>query len=349
MKNKNRIAALILAIAMLFTLAACSGKIDPPSDTGTNPVNTAPEIDYDAVYDVNVGMLKGPTGIGATLIMEKSALGETPNNYTFTVSSTPTEILSRIISGELDIAAVPTNAASILYNKTEGDVQIIALNTLGVLYILTGEGIDVDSISDLRGKTIYATGQGANPEYVLKYLLEKNGLVPGSDVFIEFREGDEIAALMASGEIDVCMLPVPNATSVLLNNDKIKSAIDLTEEWNKVTDDGSVLTMGCIVVRREFAENYPLAVDRFLAEYEMSIDYVTSMPAEASELVAKFELTGSAKIAEAAIPDCNLVWITGEDIKPAIEGYFEVLFDADPASIGGAMPDDDFYYQSIYY
>lgn len=350
---KQKITALILVVVMIISFAACSSKKvvndKQPIETGTNPVSSAPEIDYDAKFDVNLGLLKGPTGMGAIYILENDADGQlSNNNYNYTIATSPSEITSALISGSLDIAAVPTNVAATLYNKTEGEIQIAALNTLGVLYILSGENVELESLADLKGKTIYATGQGANPEYVLSYLLEKNGLEIGKDVTVEFAEGDEIALKMAAGEIDLCMLPVPNATSVLMKNDKVKIAFDLTEQWDAVTDDGSVLTMGCIVVRREYAEENPLAVARFLAEYEVSVDYVNSSVDEAAELIAKFGITGNAQIAKAAIPDCNLTWISGDDVKPAIEGYYKVLFDADPSSIGGALPDDDFYYENIY-
>ncbi len=263
--------------------------------------------------------------------------------YSFSTAAAPTDITSRLISGELDMAALPTNVAASLYAKTNGNVQIVSLNTLGVLYILEN-GSTIKSVTDLRGKTVYATGQGSNPEYALNYILRKNGLEPNKDVKIEYMDSAELTTRTAAGSAGICMLPVPNVTTVLMKNKNVKIALDLTEEWNKVSG-GSDLTMGCIVVRKN-AGLKAAAISDFLKEYKSSIDYVSKNIPEASKLVAKFEITGTAEIAAAAIPDCNLVCITGRDeIKKAIEGYYRVLFEADPSSIGGSMPNDEFYYQ----
>ena len=258
------------------------------------------------------------------------------------VDNPATEISPNLINGTLDIAAVSTNLASTLYHRTEGGVQLLALNTLGVLYILEN-GDSVRSVSDLAGRTIYATGQASNPEYVLNHLLRQNGLEPGEDVDIQWRTSDEVTALMAAGEIDLCMLPVPAATAVQLQNDQVRAALDLTQLWDEL-DSGSVLTMGCVVVRTEFAQENPEAVAAFLEEYAASIDFVSSDPEAAAPMVARFGITASEEIALAAIPDCSLVCITGADMRDSIQGYYEVLAAADPASIGGAIPDDAFYY-----
>ena len=219
---------------------------------------------------------------------------------------------------------------------------MLALNTLGVLYILEN-GNSVNNLSDLRGRTLYATGQSSNPQYVLEYLLRQNGLEPGTDVTIEYLESDELATRMASGDIDLCMLPVPNATSVLIKNTDVRSAIDLTEEWNKLNNK-SVLTMGCVVVRNEFLAEHKDAVDIFLEEYSSSISKVIDQPDDVYQLIASYELVGSEQIAMAALGDCNLTYIAGSDLQSSISGYYQVLFDADPTSIGGSLPDADFYY-----
>ena len=240
--------------------------------------------------------------------------------------------------------------AATLYNKTEGKIKVIALNTLGVLYILEN-GSTISSVADLKGRTIYAAGQGANPEYVLKYILTSNGLtvstsvdpVEGADVEVVFDEASVIQTKMASGEIDLCMLPVPAATAVLINNQDVRSALDLTAEWNALGTGGQ-LTMGCVAVRTEFADENPKAVDRFLEEYEKSINGVKDDVDHAAQLCETYGIVPKAAIAKRAIPDCNLTFVSGEDIRSTLEPYFRVLFDADPASIGGAMPDDGFYY-----
>jgi len=343
----KRFVSLILSLFLILGLAACNKAPTPtsaptPTPTATPSPTPTPAPTPIPKAEVNIGVLKGPTGIGSAYLMELNESGEALNDYNFTTAAAPTDLTGQLVSKELDIAALPTNVAASLYAKTNGNVQILALNTLGVLYILQN-GLEINSVEDLRGKTVYATGQGSNPEYVLNYILRRNGLEPGSDVTIEYRDSAELTSLMASGQVDLCMLPVPAVTTVLSKNPDVNIALDLTEEWDKV-GDGSVLTMGCIVMRKD-ADLAPDTIAKFLQEYEVSIGYVNENAKEASELVAKFEITGSAAIAESAISDSNLVCITGSDIKEAINGYYEVLFEADPSSVGGSLPNDDFYYQ----
>ncbi|MBQ6654863.1 MAG: ABC transporter substrate-binding protein [Erysipelotrichaceae bacterium] len=322
---KKTLIALITLLMTMTLFAGCTAKKDP------DPVR----------YDVKLGVLKGPTGIGASYLLEKNSTGESLNNYAVTVEAEATAMVSLLASGELDMAAVPTNVASSLYAKTNGGVKIIALNTAGVLYILE-KGNAVSSIADLKDKTIYAVGQGSNPEYVLNYILTQNGLTVGTDVFVEFLDSAELTTKAASGNVEVCMLPVPAATTVLAKNSEMRSALNLSEEWDKL-NNGSLLTMGCIAVRSEFYENNKVAVDQFLKEYEESINYVKANVGEAAALCEKYEIVPSAAIAAKAIPDANLIFVSGKDIRPAIEGYYKVLFDANPKSIGGSMPGDDFY------
>ncbi len=292
--------------------------------------------------EVRVGVLKGPTGIGAVEIMDKSNSGEY-EKYSFTLTPDVQDIVAKLTNGDLDIGALPTNVAATLYNKTSGDVQIIALNCLGVLYILEN-GDSIKSVADLKGKTIVTTGQGSNPEYVLNFILRKNGLEPGKDVTVEFKESSDVVATMVSGKADVCMLPVPAATTVLAKNKDVREALDVTAEYDKVADDDSRLTMGSLVAKKSFIEEHPDDIKLFLERYSKSIEHVLSDLDASSELVAKYEIVGAAAIAKQAIPKCGIVCITGKDIKPAIEGYYKVLFEASPKAIGGAMPGDDFYY-----
>lgn len=314
------------------------------NDAGTGNTGTAPAP---TGYDVNIGVLSGPTGIGAVGLMDANDNGKTVNKYNFTVATANDEIVAGISSGSLDIAAVATNVGSNLYNKTSGAVQIIALNTYGVLYILEN-GNEIGSIADLKGKTIYCAGQGANPEYVIKYLLEKNGLTysdDGSeaDVKLEFMDPQAITAGMASGEYKLCMLPVPAVTSVKIQNADVRTALDLTEEWKKTGADGA-LTMGCVIVRKAFADEHPGVVETFLDEYKASIDFVLSDIPTAGDLCEKYAIVPKAPIAKKAIPECNLCCITGADVRKTIEPYYAVLFGANPKSVGGAMPGDDYYY-----
>ena len=292
-------------------------------------------------------MLNGPTGIGAAALMEANDNGETVNHYNFTVATANDDVVAGVASGEFDIAAVATNVAANLYQKTSGNVQICALNTYGVLYILEN-GDSVSSIEDLKGRTIYAVGQGANPEYVLEYLLTQNGLsysLDGSeaDVAIEFMESEALVTAMASGDVDLCMLPVPAVTSVELQNADVRTALDLTAEWDKLGVDG-VLTQGCVVVRKEFAEANPQAVEAFLQEYEASINAVIADPAHGGELCETYGIVPKAAVATKAIPDCNLCCVYGQELRAAIEPYYQVLLDANPQSVGGELPGDDFYF-----
>ena len=293
------------------------------------------------VGEVRFGVLKGPTGIGASYLLSQNKEGKTINKYTETILAEATDMIGQLAAGQLDIAAIPTNAAVSLYNKTNGGVRIIALNTAGVLYILEN-GNAVSQVSDLKGKTLYAVGQGSNPEYVLRFILSKNGIDPDKDVDIQFLDSAELTTRMATGEIGLCMLPVPAVTTVLTKNPSVRIALDLTEEWDKL-NVGSKLTMGCVVVRTEFLKENKAAVLTFLREYQKSIEYVKANPAEAGQMCADFGIVPAAAIATKAIPDNNLIFVSGDEIRPYIEGYFQVLYDANPKSIGGAMPKDDFY------
>ena len=354
----KKLTALLLSLMLVLSLAACGSNgaassapdasapstTTPSSSTPTSQEETPEVSDVPEVEgaDINMAVLAGPTGIGAVGLMEANDAGKTVNNYTFTVHAANDEVVAGLASGEYDIAAVATNVASTLYAKTSGGVQICALNTYGVLYILEN-GESVNSVADLAGKTIYATGQGANPEYVLNYILNQNGLVPGEDVIIEYLDSESLVAKMAGGEIDLCMLPVPAVTSVLMKNESVRTALDLTAEWNAVADEG-VLTMGSIVVRTEFAQAHPEAVAAFLEEYAASIELVQSDVTHAAELCEIYGIVAKAAVAAKAIPDCNLCCVTGEDVRAAIEPYYTVLFEANPAAIGGALPGDDFYF-----
>lgn len=318
----KRIYALMLTVVMLAGVLAGCAKTD---DTA-----------------VDVGVLKGPTGIGAVEIMSKSDKGEYAE-YNFTLTADVTDIVARLTNGDLDIGALPTNTAANLYNKTNGDVEIIAINCLSVLYVLEN-GDTVKSAKDLKGRTIYCNGQGANPEYMINYILRGNGLEPGKDVELVFAEPGDITAKMVSGEIDLCMLPVPAVTTIMMKNANVRKAIDVAKAYDEIAADSSRLTMGCLVARKEFIEEHPAAIEQFVNRYDASIKNVLDDIDAAAELVAEYEITGSAQIAKAAIGDCGIVCITGKEMKPALDGYYKVLFDASPASIGGAIPGEDFYY-----
>lgn len=337
---KTRIAALTAAAALL--LAGCTGGGDMTTSSAAPDAGTSSQTQTGEKAQVRVATLAGPTGMGMTWLMEQNATGAAANQYTFTVSSDPTQIVAKVANGEVDIAAVPTNVAATLYHKTSGEVSLAAVNTLGVLYILDRTG-EIGSIADLRGKTIYATGEGSTPEYVLNYILEQNGLTPGEDVQIEYKgEHAELATLCAQGEVDIAMLPEPNVTTVLEKNPDFQRAIDMTEEWNKLNPD-TKLAMGGIIVSKKFVTEQPEAYRSFMEEYAQSVEYVNNNVSEAAALVEKYEIMASADLAEKALPNCNIVFLQGEEMEAVIKPYYDVLMSADPTSIGGSLPEEDFY------
>lgn len=349
MKLKRTLAYFAAGLILLASGCAFQGAETaqaPQETTVQTPVETEAESKEPESPEesMTIALLKGPTGIGGAKIMADAESEKLP--YTFILCATPDEAAAKIISGEADIAAVPTNLASVLFQKTEGKVQVAALNTLGVLSVLE-KGDTIHSMADLSGQTIYVSGQGATPEYVVNYLLNKNKV---TDAVISFKaEHAELAAIMASGEIGLCVLPEPNVTAVLSKNPDVRIALDLTAEWNRVlagTDaEGSQLTMGCLVVQKDFAERHKETFDQFLEDYEASITFAAEDPAAASLLVEQAGIMPAASVAEKAIPNCNLVYIDGEEMEKGLSGFLEVLFEANPASVGGALPDETFYYQ----
>ena len=292
--------------------------------------------------EVRVFTLMGPTGMGMAKLISDSKEGKTSQNYKFTIASAPDQISAEVIKGDFEIAAVPVNLASVLYNKTEGKIKLAGVNTLGVLYVLEN-GNTINSVADLKGKTIYATGQGSNPEYTLRYILSKNNIDPDNDVTIEYLgEHAELAAQMTSGDVVLGMLPEPNVTSVMLNNKDVRIALNLTEEWKKVSD--TELVQGCIIVSEKFAAEHPQALKSFLDEYKASVDFANTNTDEAAALIEAAGIVPKAAVAKKALPNCNIVLVTGADMKASVSAMLNVLYEAQPKSVGGKLPDDAFYY-----
>ncbi|MBP7403037.1 MAG: ABC transporter substrate-binding protein [Clostridia bacterium] len=354
------LAAFTLAASILTAGLAGCGTTTPAATSapsGTTPAAattaattatptteaTAPYADRTAV---RVATIQGPSGIGMSWLMEKDEKQNALNRYEFIVEPSAQNVASLVISGGVDIACVPTNTAATLFNKMDGGARLIALNTLGVLHILEKGGA-VGSVGDLAGRTLHVSGQGAVPQYAIEYILAANGLTDSVEV-VYYADHDELAALAAAGSVDLCMLPEPKVTAVLMQNAEFRLALDVTEAWAdaaaKNGDPGSELTMGAVVVRTAFLEEHPDAVADFLSEYEASILFVKNNAAAGSSLVEKFGIMPKAAVAAKAIPNCNLVYIDGADMAPAIGNMLEVLFNSNPQSIGGAVPADPFYH-----
>ena len=334
--------AACMALVMCLSLAACGG--DQEEETpAEDPVT------------VRVAALKGPTAMGMVKLMSDSDAaaesGEetTGNTYDFTLAASADEVSPKLMQGELDIACVPANLASVLYNRTDGGIFTLAVNTLGVLYIVEN-GNSVQSMADLAGRTIAASGKGSTPEYALRYLLSENGIDPDTGVTIDWKsEHSECVAALASGAATIAMLPQPFVTVAQTQLPDLRVALDLTEAWDAL-DNGSALLTGVVVARADFVEEHPAAVEEFLTSYAESVEWVNANTAEAAELIGGYDIVDAA-VAEKALPYCNIVCITGSEMKDMLSGYLQVLFDAAPASVGqdaetgeGGLPGDDFYY-----
>lgn len=330
----KRFLSLLLVLVLVLCLAACAQQ-----DVVVGQEQTEREP-----MDVNVYVLSGPTGIGAMNLWAQADAGETFDRYHFTMPGANDEVVAAISNGTADIACVATNLAATLYNKTDAGVICLAVNTLGVLHLLTN-GEALDSIANLAGKTIYLPGQGANPEYILRYVLNGNGLDPDSDVTLSFvGEGSELMTVWQNEPTAVILAPQPVATSILMQYENAAEAFDMTEEWDKVSGGDSTLMMGCVIVRKEFCAQYPQTVKDFMEAYAASIALAQTDVTGTAALCERYGLIPKAALAEKAIPHCGLAYVDGDEMKAQLSGYLQVMFDADPKSVGGKLPGDDFYY-----
>lgn len=327
------------------TSSAASGEssaVSTPDNSvpeSSAPESSAPDQTEPTKANVRIVALKGPTAMGLTKMVED---GSSSLNYDFQIKAAPDEISPMVAQGSADIFCVPANLAAVLSNKTEGKVQVAAINTLGVLYICE-KGETVKTVADLKGKTIYSAGKGSTPEYALNFILKKNGIDPEKDVTIEWKsEHAECLEAMLKGENCVAMLPQPFVTTAQTKNDAVKVVLDLNAEWDKLGVDSSLIT-GVAIVRREFAEKNPEAVKEFLKQYKESVDYINGNVDEAAKLIGKYDIVPEA-VAKKAVPNCNIVCITGADMKGKLSGYLNVLFENDPKAVGGKLPDDTFYF-----
>ena len=327
-------------------LAGCSdstaGAGSTSAGSSASAAGSAEEEPVESV-EVRVASLSGPTSIGLVSFMELAKDAERyDNTYTFNIYKAADEILPQVIKGDIDIALIPANAASVLYNKTEQGIACIDINTLGVLSVVTGDA-SVASFEDLAGRTVYLTGKGTTPEYTMNYLLNAAGIA--DSVTLEFKsEATEVVSTLAADASAVGVLPQPFVTAALAKNDALIAPVDLTDVWAQYADEGSQMVTGVTVVRREFAEAHEQAVVEFLTAQAASVATVNDDPAAAAPLVVEAGIIESEAVAETAIPNCHLVCLTGEEMKDALSGYLEVLHAASPEAVGGTMPEDNFYF-----
>ncbi|WP_263729499.1 ABC transporter substrate-binding protein [Cellulomonas sp. SG140] len=340
--RRSSLVVPLLAVAAL--LAGCAGGTQAAASTPATTAATASATPAERTT-VRIASLKGPTTMGLVKLMSDATAGTTAEDYKVTMYSTPDQVVPLVAQGSVDVALLPSNLAAVLYAKTKGAVQVAAVNTLGVLDVVEN-GTAVHGLADLRGKTVVTSGKGASPEYVLDYLLKQEGLVPGTDVKVDYRsEPTEVAAVLAATPGAVGMLPQPFATVLTSSHPGIRTVVQLSDEWNKVTSGTSQLVTGVLVVRKAFATEHAAALKQFLDDYKLSTTFTNEHPDQAAPLIVQAGIVPSAAVAVAAIPASHVVDLEGVDLRNALSGYLKVLFDADPASVGGALPGDDFYYQ----
>ncbi len=347
----KKILSLLLAFSLALSLAACGGSASSAASSAAvseaaSSAAASEEEEAAAPLSVTeplrIAGLKGPTTMGLVNLLSMEQAGTAAMDYDLQLYGAADEIVPLLIKGELDMAAIPANLAATLYQKTNGGIQAVAVNTLGVLYVVE-QGDTVHSMADLKGRTILSTGKGTTPEYVLRYLLTANGLDPDKDVDIQYySEATEVTAQMASTQDAIAVLPQPYVTAAGLKDDTLRVALDLTAEWDKVAD--TQLITGVTVVRKAYAEEHPDVVAAFLADYAQSVNAANTDLDGTAALCEEQGVVAKAAIAKKALPNCNIVCLTGEELKADVSGYLQVLYDADPAAVGGTLPGEDFYW-----
>lgn len=355
--TRRQFLGAIGATVAAGSLAACGSS---SADSSSQDSSQSAAQDASQRVDLRVAAASGPTAMGLVNMMNDTTgvvqVGADPADesddqksyddagvhYVYTISSTPDEIVAKVVAGQTDIACVPSNVASVLYNKTNGNVQVIDINTLGVLSVVTGDS-SIKSFTDLAGHTVYISGKGASPEYTMNYLMDKAGIA--DKVTLEFMDQHaEVAAQLSNDPNSIGILPQPFTTATIAKNSAVQSVISLNDVWDQYAENGAKFVMGVAVVNKDYASQYPDAVSDFLQKHESSINAINSDPQAGGELVAQAGVVARAQIATKAIPNCSMTFIQGSSMKEGLSGYLQVLYDADPSSVGGSMPGDDFYY-----
>ena len=349
----KKIVSLLLALTMALGLAACGGaassSVASSAAASSEAVSEAASSEetvsepLSATEALRIAGLKGPTTMGLVNLLSMESDGTASMDYDLQLYGAADEIVPLLMKGELDMAAIPANLAATLYQKTSGGIEAVAVNTLGVLYVVE-KGDTVQSMADLKGRTILSTGKGTTPEYVLRYLLRKNGIDPDKDVKIEYySEASEVTAQMAATKKDaIAVLPQPYVTAAQMKDSSLRVVLDLTKEWNKVCD--TQLITGVTVVRTAYAEEHPEEVINFLKDYQKSVDAANDDLGGTAALCEEVGVVAKAAIAKKALPKCNIVYRIGDEMKADVNAYLQVLYDASPAAVGGKLPDANFYY-----
>lgn len=337
--------SMLMALAMAAAaLTGCGQSAKESTAAATAETVKETSAVSEDTYSLKIGSLKGPTSMGLVELMDKAQKGEAAGSYEFTMVTAADELLGKIVNGELDIALVPANMASIIFSKTNGAVKVLDLNTLGVLYVVSSDE-SIQSVGDLKGKTVYLTGKGTTPDYVLKHLLLANSLTT-EDVTLEYKsEAAEVAALLKENPEAVGLLPQPFVTAAMAQNDSLKMVLDLTKEWEAVSgENGGSLVTGVTICRSELLKEHEEAVRTFMKEHKASAEYANKNVEETAALVAAAGIIEKAPVAQKAIPYCSITYIDGEEMKAMLSGYLKVLFEMDPSTVGGTLPSDDFYF-----
>lgn len=351
--KKQLLAGMVCVILLL--VVGCSAPATNEEATPVNEEETTEEVAKEEtsiddqtppeIVNLRIGTLKGPTGMGMSYLMEQDAMEKSGLDYTFDIVGAPDQLVGKIVKGDVDIAAVPTNLAAVLNVKTEGKIQLLGVNTLGVLYIVEN-GDSIQSMADLESMDIGASGKGATPEYVLNYLLAENDLVAGENVEVDYAfEHSELASTVAAGDTKVALLPQPFVTSVMLSNPDVRIAVDLNDVWAESNETAKSLPMGAIIVNKAYAEANPEVIATFMEEYKASVDFVNAEPVEAGKLIEKFGIIPKAALATKAIPNCSITLIPAQVAKEDVLNFYEVLHSFNPKSIGGQLPTDEFFYE----
>ncbi len=338
-KNSLKILSLLLALAMLICLSACGGKTDDGADTSDE---TTGEAAPDSELEIKIYALNGTTALGMAQMIDSVSNETAEMNYNISLHASADAITGAIVSGECAAAALPTNVAVKLFNKSNGKLRLLALNTLGVLYLLQN-GESVTSLSDLEGKTVYVPGAGANPEYITAALLKNAGVENVTVDATSYPSPDALQQAVIAGKASLAVLPEPKVSVVTSGNADVSVALDLTEEWEKINGDNT-LVQGCLVVNTAFAEEHPAEIAKFLEDYKTSVAFISEGSDEAIEMIVNAGILPNAAIAKKALPGCKLCCIVGGDMKSVMNTFCEKIFDCDKTSIGGAMPTDEFYY-----